>query len=134
MHIHERRAALETAPNPDSSLDYVISLSGTIQTEITLIPHTNVSVDLRYVPDREITMPAPWRIYLDVLGEQKWETLEELSVTVLADINDQLIPRWMELCVTSLTGLADHSIMLNESQPGWNNPSIQTKMIRPQEN
>ena len=133
MHIHDRRAVLETAPNPDSDLDYVITLSGIIQTDIPPIPHTNVSVNLRYVPDREITMPVPWRVYLDVLGDQSWGTLEELAVTALADINDQLIPRWMELSVTSLTGESKHSILLSENQPEWNNPSIPSSALRSQE-
>jgi 7-cyano-7-deazaguanine reductase len=130
MQTSERRSTLSTSPNPDMTLDYIISLSGTIQTHIPPIPHSNVSITLYYVPDREIAMPEPWRNYLDILASHKWETLEELAVTVLADIKDQLIPRWAELSIISLTEASQHSILLNENQPGWSNPSLLSAIER----
>ncbi len=132
MQTSDRRSILATSPNPDITLDYIISLSGTIQTHIAPIPHSNVSISLKYVPDREIAMPEPWRAYLDILASHTWATLEELAVTVLADINDQLIPRWAELSIISLTEASKHSILLNENQPDWNNPSLLSAIDRSQ--
>ena len=65
MKVKERRALLETHANPDSALDYVSGLHGTLQA-FGLGKPTLLSI--HYVPDRLIIDPAAFGRYLEALS------------------------------------------------------------------
>jgi hypothetical protein len=125
MDINERRALLETAPNPDETLDYISGLEGSI----LVFPKSGPTVlAIRYVPDRRIVNPFAFGEYLIGLSSLQWQTLEELATTVLGDLSNQLVARWVRVRVTApnkaYPGVGAHEVVVEDHQPGWNNPSL----------
>jgi len=129
MKVKERRALLETHANPDSALDYVSGLHGTLQA-FGLGKPTLLSI--HYVPDRMIIDPAAFGRYLEALSALEWDSLEQLATEVLGDFNDHLIGRWVRVVVTApegaYPGVGSHEVLIEDRQPGWDNPSLLSRL------
>ena len=129
MKVKERRALLETHANPDSALDYVSGLHGTLQA-FGLGKPTLLSI--HYVPDRIIIDPAAFGRYLEALSALEWDSLEQLATEVLGDFNDHLIGRWVRVVVTApegaYPGVGSHEVLIEDRQPGWDNPSLLSRL------
>ena len=129
MKVKERRALLETHANPDSALDYVSGLLGTLQA-FGLGKPTLLSI--HYVPDRMIIDPAAFGRYLEALSALEWDSLEQLATEVLGDFNDHLIGRWVRVVVTApegaYPGVGSHEVLIEDRQPGWDNPSLLSRL------
>ena len=129
MKVKERRALLETHANPDSALDYVSGLHGTLQA-FGLGKPTLLSI--HYVPDRMIIDPAAFGRYLEALSAPEWDSLEQLATEVLGDFNDHLIGRWVRVVVTApegaYPGVGSHEVLIEDRQPGWDNPSLLSRL------
>ena len=111
-----RREHLDTAENPNMRLDYVISLSGQIA--------NLCRVDIRYVPDRAILTPASLTIYFERLRSVQWPRLEDIAVAMISDLNNELVPRWVQLKVSGESDGLEHHITLEDRQPKWDNPAL----------
>lgn len=111
-----RREHLDTAENPNMRLDYVISLSGQIA--------NLCRVDIRYVPDRAILTPVSLTIYLERLQSVQWPRLEDVAVAMISDLNNELVPRWVQLKVSGESDGLEHHITLEDRQPKWDNPAL----------
>ncbi len=125
MDINTRRALLETAPNPEHSLDYITGLEGSL----LIFPKAGpTALAIRYVPDRLIINPPAFGEYLVGLSGLSWQTLEELATTVLGDLSNQLVARWIRVRVTApnkaYPGIDAHQVVVEDRQPGWNNPAL----------
>lgn len=73
---------------------------------------------LRYVPDRDILNPDSLATYL----ENVWNadtSLEEIAQTILEDINDQVIPSWLEVTLSHQTETTEHDVQIEDRQPHW---------------
>lgn len=116
----ERRALIETAPNPDPRLDYVAELDtdGTAARTVT--------VSLRYVPDRLILAAASFGRYLDAVCGGGWDSVEALAVAVRDDVNDRLVPRWLLVAVAA----PGHRVLIEDRQPRWDNPHLLARLRR----
>ena len=129
MKVKEKRALLETHANPDSALDYVSGLHGTLQA-FGLGKPTLLSI--HYVPDRMIIDPAAFGRYLEALSALEWDSLEQLATEVLGDFNDHLIGRWVRVVVTApegaYPGVGSHEVLIEDRQPGWDNPSLLSRL------
>lgn len=129
MKVEERRALLETHANPDSALDYVSSLHGTLQ---AFGPGKPMLLSIHYVPDRMIIDPAAFGRYLEALSALEWDSLEQLATEVLRDLNDHLIGRWVRVVVTApegaYPGVGAHEVLIEDRQPGWDNPSLLSRL------
>ena len=129
MKVKERRALLETHANPDSALDYVSGLHGTLQA-FGLGKPTLLSI--HYVPDRMIIDPAAFGRYLEALSALEWDSLEQLATEVLGDFNDHLIGRWVRVVGTApegaYPGVGSHEVLIEDCQPGWDNPSLLSRL------
>ena len=129
MKVKERRALLETHANPDGALDYVSGLHGTLQA-FGLGKPTLLSI--HYVPDRMIIDPAAFGRYLEALSALEWDSLEQLATEVLGDFNDHLIGRWVRVVVTApegaYPGVGSHEVLIEDRQPGWDNPSLLSRL------
>lgn len=129
MTPHERRQHLKTRPNPDTRLDYVAGLQGTVQA-FGLGPATQVSI--HYVPDRAIVEPAAFGRYLETLTAAEWGSLEELATAILGDFADALVARWMRVVATSpegaYPGVGAHEVTIEDRQPGWDNPALLSRL------
>ncbi len=126
MELRERRAVLESQPNPDPRLDYVSMLSGDIRSELYSAP---LNVQLSYVPDRVILKSDAWWSYLRAVSELSWTSVEELGVTLLADLNDELVARWIEVSIAGHDNDNRHGVVLSERQPDWDNPALLSRLL-----
>ncbi len=130
MDVTERRRRLLTSRNPDSKLDYVVSLVG----HMAVIGDMERStITLRYVPDKLILQPAAYGKYLDVLGTVDWPTLEEAASVILNDINNELIARWVQVSIDTPDqthpGVDSHEVLLEDHQPKWQNPELLSRLV-----
>ncbi|MEK9673845.1 MAG: hypothetical protein VW268_15300 [Rhodospirillaceae bacterium] len=119
--VIERRRILAPVANPERRLDYLVMLTGGLETT-----HGRaVSVAIRYVPDAQIVSAENVWAYLAVIAEADWQSLEALAATVMADFADETVARWIEVTVASAEDdLPRHQVTLVDRQPGWDNPPL----------
>ncbi len=115
-----RREHLGTDTNLNTKVEYVVTLSGTIS--------QTCRVDIRYIPDLAILKPASLSIYLSALGDLNWERLEALGLTILNDLNNELIPRWVQVTVSGTSADMAHRVTLEDRQPRWDNAALLSRM------
>ncbi len=125
MDILERRSLLTGIPNPNSNLDYVTGFEGQINAATNQTP---TLVFVRYVPDRLILVPKEFDLYLCAVEQVNWNTLEDIAVTVLDDVRNELVTRWVQVEVksapTDLPHLHRRTISLQDRQPNWENDDL----------
>ena len=100
MDTLDRRKLLPTEPNRDASLDYLATLDGEIA-PLEGCAGTAASICLVYVPDKAILPPASFSRYLEMLAKETWDSLEGVAVTVLGDINNEVVARWVRVAVSA---------------------------------
>jgi NADPH-dependent 7-cyano-7-deazaguanine reductase QueF len=128
MNAHdqlERRTILTSSPNPERSLDYISVLSGQFSPGPDNVGH---DVRLRYVPGSFILHPESWQQYLVSLATKSWGSMEILAVTMVADTNDHLVPRWIEISLNSTRAGSDMQVIVDDREPGWNNENILARL------
>lgn len=129
MNLQARRSILKTSPNPDERLDYVAALRGHAAGRAD--GGGAAEVRLRYVPDRRILDPAAFGAYLAAAGGEPGGSVEGFAAMVLDDINNELVPRWVQITVTAPgEGIAEHGVMLEDRQPRWDNPALLSRLER----
>lgn len=114
--VRVRRESLNLAPNPDASHDYVTDITRTCGVE-TL---GDISLRVRYVPDRHILAPGALDSYLPVLSAAAPASLEQLALMFVEDLNDVLIPRWIEVAASD----GGHTVIVDDRLPGWDNQRL----------
>lgn len=121
-----RRRHLVTSANPGERHDYVVRLDGAMAVGDAGNEGRAAAVTLLYVPDRLVLSWAAFDGYLRSLGASSWPTVEELALVLLADANNELIPRWVRIRLTTVgsTQSGGHGVVVEDRQPGWENPSI----------
>ena len=127
MNAPQARRLLSTAANPDTHTDYVVG----IEAETPPLPGLGgVRVALRYVPDKLILQPACLVGYLSALACPQWTTLEGLALALREDLNDALVPRWLELSIHPLEALSavHHGVLVEDRQPHWHNPTLLARL------
>lgn len=115
-----RRSLLATRPNPRQGLDYVVRLAARQGAAAARI-------EIWYVPDRLVLDPAALPAYTARLDGLAPAPLEELAVTVLEDVSDELVPRWARVVVTREDpsgGAGAHAVILEDRQPHWGNDGL----------
>ncbi len=131
MDAKERRGLLATRSNPDARLDYVSALEGHIEPAARA---QRTTVGVRYVPDKLIIDPVAFGRYLGALGALPWESLETVAVTILDDINNEIVARWVQVALSAPNGahpgLDNHGVMLEDRQPKWDNPALLSRLRR----
>lgn len=130
MDLIERRGYLSSTPNPDKRLDYIVTLTGHLSNSGSKTRH----VTLRYVPDRTVLDGKAFGNYLDALSTLEWATPEDLAVTVLTDVNDEIIARWLQVAVSMPElqhhAIDTHAVVIEDRQPNWDNKSLLGRMER----
>lgn len=131
MDVLTRRSNLDTRANPGQRLDYISELEGQVSQSGLAGP---VQVAIRYVPDRLIVEPGSFGRYLGALGGVTWQSLEELGVTVLEDLNNETVARWVQVTVTGASelhsGIHGHTVLLEDRQPKWDNQALLSRLRR----
>ena len=124
VSLAARRSRLATAPNPAERHDTMVSLEATAWFMGAGRP---VTVTLLYIPDRLVLPPGTFSAYLEALDGCAWPTPEAAAAAVLADVNDELIPRWVQVRLAAAAGpgrAERHGVILEDRQPGWDNPDL----------
>jgi len=125
MDLTARRKIINVSPNPNSNLDYVTGFEGEIGAPAFERP---AEIILRYVPDRMILDATSFENYLEFIGQSNWSSLEELAVTILDDVRNELVARWVQVIVKhrpqGLSHLHRQAITLEDYQPNWDNEDL----------
>lgn len=129
METQQRRGLLSAARNPDPKVDYVASLRG----HMALFNGGGSSgVALRYVPDRLVLEPSAFGRYLNAMGAIEWASLEAAAATILNDISNELVARWVQVSVSAPprihSGILSHDVLLEDRQPNWDNPGLLSRL------
>ena len=119
-----RQSAIATTPNPIPQTDYLCHLSG----KLTSSGGQTITVELRYVPDKWILLPAALADYLHALSPPDREALELTASLVIDDLNNQLVARWLQIVLIGPpeagADITAHRILLEDRQPQWDNPAL----------
>ena len=115
-----RRERLETGDNLNSKIDYIVTLSGTMA--------GTYQVNIRYIPDLAILEPASLKTYLTTLAATEWDRLEAVGLAILNDLNNELVPRWVQVTVSGNGADMAHRVTLEDRQPRWDNPTLLSRM------
>lgn len=113
-HTLRRRALLETDKPARSDHYFVVTLCREA---------AGINARLRYVPDRDILRPEAFDTYLNDAFSGADGTLESLARTVLDDVNDQVIPCWIEVLLTR-NAPVEHSVRIEDRQPRWQDKGL----------
>ena len=130
-----RRERLETRRNPYPRIDYVVTVDGMINLagrESLDDRAYTVSVTVRYVPDKLTVTPDSLTGYLGHLSDGRWGALEDLAAVMLEDINNEVVPRWVLVTLTTrASGLSyGHVVSMEDQQPKWKNPRLMERLVR----
>lgn len=129
MEQLERRRLLNMDENPDSRSDYVVTIGGEFAVST---PNLSAAIEIRYIPDRDVINETAFHAYLAVLADQQWESLEEVATTILGDLSNQLVPRWMQVSIEQILEAGQqrtsHAVFLEDRQPNWDNPSLLSRL------
>ena len=115
-----RREHLGTDTNLNTKVEYVVTLSGSVS--------GTCQVEIRYIPDLTILKPITLKTYLGTLSTMNWENLEALGLTILNDLNNELIPRWVQVTVLGTSADMAHRVTLEDRQPRWDNAALLSRM------
>lgn len=83
--------SLISYPNPDSRKKWLITVETTAPQYIML----------RFIPDKLIIDHNSAQKYLNLQLEKKWPTPEEMILKIIEDMNNVLIPKWIEVTFKS---------------------------------
>ena len=125
-----RRGPLASRANPNLALDYVVLIDSSARV-------LDYRLRLRYVPDKLILDPTSFDQYLSALAGHQLTEPEEIALTVLDDINNQVVPRWVQ--VTLRQGQASgpdaasalYCMLVEDRQPNWDNPELLSRLPAP---
>ncbi|RED52413.1 hypothetical protein [Aestuariispira insulae] len=112
----KRQSTLETAPNPNPAVDYLCELSVKAVDDYA-------TVHLFYVPDKLLLTTQAFELYLHEFDRHAFASLEELALTILDDLNNELVARWIQIRVEADAKGLDrgHRVMVEDRQPKWDN-------------
>ena len=121
----QRQAAIETQPNPNPALDYLCQLDG------NLGDATATRVSLRYVPGKLVMNTEALGLYLCNVDPGGGQSLEALAAVILDDLNNELVPRWIQVILIADDHSLDrgHRVLLEDRQPKWDNPTLLSRII-----
>ena len=126
----QRRALLAVEPNPDGRLDYVVDIKGEVAGPAA--SKIQIMVTLRYIPDKFVLTPGSFGQYLRMIETLHLGSLEVLATTILNDLNNELVSRWLSVSLASPAaihpGVQSHSVTLEDRQPNWNNQGLLSRL------
>ncbi len=92
----------------------------------------DIDIRLRLVANRQTLDPAVLAAYLRLYRNQAQTPLETLAQTILDDINDQLIPYWIEVRLgrklTAAGAQVAHEVKTWDRQPKWDGTEILARL------
>ena len=118
-----RRALLVTASNPGPEHDMLVTVTETISFDD---PDAQLLAEIRYVPDKRVLDVENSHSYWQHHRLQDRRDPEAMAATVLADFNNEIVPRWVQvLLVDQRRG---HQVVITDRQPAWDNPHLLARL------
>lgn len=122
MDLNERRAELGITGNSNSSTDYIVSFK-------LSLPDSTIDVHIKYIPDKAVILSNALPAYARALSQCGYSTIEKLANIILDDINNEAVPRWVQVTINHTnTNQIEHSIVIEDKQPQWDNPHLMARM------
>ncbi|MEO0393408.1 MAG: hypothetical protein AAF213_09185 [Pseudomonadota bacterium] len=122
--LRARRGLLRSVSSPATGHDYLIDLH--IVLRLASRPDA-LDLRLRYVPDRDLVDNDQLGAYWQYVEGYAWPTLASLALSVLEDMNNEVIPRWLQVQVRDSAlneRCQDQMITVEDRQPGWHNQHL----------
>ena len=119
-----RQASIETLSNPNTANDYLCR-------QVSEIGMNNpIMVSLCYVPGKLIISTESFGQYLHSLNISSDLSLESLAHTILDDLNNELVPRWIQISLFANDHGLDrgHKILIEDREPRWDNPNLLSRL------
>ncbi|MBT3906662.1 MAG: hypothetical protein HOB79_16000 [Rhodospirillaceae bacterium] len=117
MDTHERRQLLAAIPGPDTEHEILVRMEQAVSFEGD---QNSTQIRIMYIPDRLLLPDESLRAYFNVVSTLDYGSLETLAVKLLDDFNNEIVPRWVQIDITT-TGA---QITATDRQPGWDNPNL----------
>jgi len=113
------RQFLAVTPAPAPGLMTMATLSASLD------PTTALAVT--YVPDQLILSRASFDSYVAARAHEADRTPEALAALVASDLANELVPKWLRVTVNRQAGgVVNHSVTVEDRQPGWSHPSVKS--------
>jgi 7-cyano-7-deazaguanine reductase len=114
----KRQARLTYHGNPRGNLDYIVMLEGRVA-------HFGHHIRLTYVPDKLLLAAGSFQAYMDAFDATAPTMIELLAFEILDDINNEIVPRWVQVVITTGHGAGSpQKVIVEDRQPNWDNPHI----------
>ena len=114
----ERRALLKTVSNSNQTSDFLVLLEAPCC-------EGRVQILIQYVPDRLILPERILQPYLAALPQGQCDQLEKLALTILEDVNNELVPRWVQIVASEeVPQQGAHRVLVEDRQPNWGNQAL----------
>ncbi|WP_135075979.1 hypothetical protein [Terasakiella sp. SH-1] len=124
MDLSQRRNLIKTQDNPNKAIDYLVSLKGQC-------PQAKRHLTLRYAPDRLIMERNCFQNYMVALFADANLPIETIANTLLEDINNELVARWVQVKVSEDFDEANqHFVIVEDQQPQWDNPHFMARLSK----
>ena len=123
------REQIKCISNQSPTLDYVTSFSGVIRHRNDVVSGP-VQIEVRYVPDKLVMDANSLPAYLEAVEFSPGDSLEQLAGTVLVDLNNEIVPRWLHVTATvdATMDVVRHSVTFEDRQPNWDNPALLARL------
>jgi len=116
------RYRLRSFTNPNPKIDYISRLNGDAL-------NGDLTVSLSYVPDKLVLLTAAFHEYLANIQITGTAALEPVALQVLNDINNEVVPRWVEVKIWARSeSKKSTNVIVVDQQPKWTNPSLLARL------
>jgi 7-cyano-7-deazaguanine reductase len=116
------RTQLRSIANPNPKIDYISLLEGKF-------PNSELLVTFSYVPDKLVLLTKAFQEYLKYLELDEILALEPIALRLLDDINNEVVPRWAEIKISTCLGAeTSSSVIVVDQQPRWANPGLLARL------
>ena len=116
------RDAVRTVANTALTVDFISVLESD--------PHAAApGLTIKYVPDKLILTSQSFDDYTAAFRSVTFDSLEDFAITVLSDINNEVVPRWCQIVIwRRAEGSAYRCVVVEDRQPNWDNPALLSRI------
>jgi len=112
-----RQESIATHPLPDATVEFLCNLECRLAT-------VDATIRLTYVPYKSVLSADGFAAYLKELPKpgNAANVLERYAAMMLDDLNNELVPRWLQLVLTRQRDDGTvQRVLVEDKQPRWNN-------------
>ena len=116
------RYRLRSFTNPNPKIDYISRLNGDAL-------NGDLTVSFSYVPDKLVLLTTAFHEYLADIQITETAALEPVALQMLDDINNEVVPRWVEVKIWARSASnKSTNVIVIDQQPKWTNPSLLARL------